>query len=88
MVRIILRRGRDTGPWGKKGRAKNMAKTTPNEFFRQVRAEMQKVTWPSRKETTTSAIAVFTMVFLASAFLFIADQLMASLVHWLLGLGL
>jgi len=65
-----------------------MAKTSPIEYVRQVRAEMQKVTWPSRKETTTSAIAVFVMVVFASIFLFLADQLMAGMVRWIVGLGM
>lgn len=64
-----------------------MAKTSPIEYVRQVRAEMQKVTWPSRKETTASTIAVFIMVVFASVFLFLADQFMAMAVRWILGLG-
>lgn len=64
-----------------------MAKTGPVEYFRQVKAEMKKVTWPSRRETTVSTIAVFIMVFLASVFMYLADQVMALLVRFLLGLG-
>ena len=59
----------------------------PVEFVRQVRMEMRKVTWPSRKETTASTIAVFVMVILASLFLFAADQIMAVLVRFVLGIG-
>ncbi len=58
-----------------------MAKTGPVEFFRQVRAEMKKVTWPSRKETTVSVMAVFVMVTFASIFLYFADQVIAFLVQ-------
>lgn len=65
-----------------------MARTTPAQYIRQVRSEMQKVTWPSRKETTTSVTAVFIMVTLASIFLFLADQIMATVVHFILGLGM
>lgn len=65
-----------------------MAKTSPTEFVRQVRAEVQKVTWPSRKETTASTVAVFIMVTFASIFLFLADQLMAMAVRWILGFGM
>lgn len=64
-----------------------MAKISPIEYVRQVKAEMKKVTWPSRKETTTSTIAVFIMVFLAAIFLFVADQVMAFAVRFILGLG-
>ena len=59
----------------------------PVEFIRQVRMEMRKVTWPSRKETTASTIAVFVMVILASLFLFAADQVMAVVVRFVLGIG-
>lgn len=61
-----------------------MAKTGPFDYFRQVRAEMKKVTWPSRKETTVSVMAVFVMVTLASIFLYFADQLIAFLVRLVL----
>lgn len=64
-----------------------MAKSGPIDFFRQVRAEMQKVTWPSRKETTVSTIAVFIMVTIASLFLFVSDQVIASVVRFVLGFG-
>jgi preprotein translocase subunit SecE len=49
---------------------------------------MAKVTWPSRKETTQSTIAVFIMVTLAAIFLFLADQLFAWIISLILGIGL
>lgn len=60
---------------------------SPVEYFRQVRSETRKVSWPSRKETTISAIAVFVMVVISSIFLFGADQLIALLVREIIGLG-
>lgn len=65
-----------------------MAKTGPVEFFKQVRSEARKIIWPSRRETTVSTIAVFIMVFVASLFLYLADQIMASAVHFIVGLGI
>lgn len=65
-----------------------MPKTGPTTFIQQVRNEMAKVTWPSRKETTQSTIAVFIMVTLAAIFLFFADQLFAWIVSLILGIGL
>lgn len=56
-------------------------------FVRNVKAESQKVTWPSRQETTVGTVAVFVMVFVASLFLFFADQVMALVVKFILGLG-
>ncbi len=64
-----------------------MSKTGPIEFFRQVRAEVKKVTWPTRNETTVSTIAVFIMVVIAATFLFFADQIIAWGLSFILGLG-
>jgi preprotein translocase subunit SecE len=64
-----------------------MAKTSPNEFIRQVRQETAKVTWPSRKETLVTTGMVFVMVFLMAVFFFFADQLLSWGVRLVLGLG-
>lgn len=64
-----------------------MAMLNPVVYFRQVKAEMKKVTWPTRKETTVSAIAVFIMVLISSVFLFLADQAIAFLVRLILSFG-
>jgi preprotein translocase subunit SecE len=63
-----------------------MAKTSPAEYIRQVKAETKKITWPSKKETTSSTIAVFLMVFIAACFLFFADQVLSFVVKFILGL--
>ncbi len=62
-------------------------KTSPLTFAREVRNEAKKVTWPSRKETTIGAVAVFIMVTLASVFLFFADQVIAFLIRLIMGFG-
>lgn len=59
----------------------------PVQYLKEVRAEARKVTWPTRKETIASTIAVFIMVTLASIFLFLADQILAWGVSLILGLG-
>lgn len=64
-----------------------MPKVNPMQFIEQVKSEVKKVTWPSRKETTVSTIAVFIMVTLASLFLFFADQILAYLVDLILSIG-
>ncbi|MGI6244777.1 MAG: preprotein translocase subunit SecE [Pseudochelatococcus sp.] len=64
-----------------------MAKTNPVEFLQQVRAETKKVTWPTRKETLVTTAMVFVMVFVASVFFFVVDQLIQLGVGALLGLG-
>ena len=62
-----------------------MAKVSPFKFLQEVRAEAQKVTWPTRKETTVTTIMVFVMVLLASLFFLLADQLMRVAVSFILG---
>jgi preprotein translocase subunit SecE len=64
-----------------------MAKINPGLFFRQVRQEVSKVTWPSRKETTISTGMVFLMVVLASIFFLLVDQFFAYAVKLIFGLG-
>ena len=64
-----------------------MAKVNPGQFMREVRQEVSKVTWPSRKETTISTGMVFVMVFLAALFFFLVDQVLSFGVRQILGLG-
>jgi preprotein translocase subunit SecE len=64
-----------------------MAKFEPFKFLQEVRAETQKVTWPSRKETTVTTLMVFVMVFVASIFFLLADQIMRFGVGFLLGIS-
>ena len=63
-----------------------MAKFEPFKFLQEVRAEAQKVTWPTRKETTVTTIMVFVMVAVASVFFLLADQVMRIAVGFLLGI--
>jgi preprotein translocase subunit SecE len=64
-----------------------MATTTPLEFLRQVRQEVRRVTWPSRKETTVTTAMVFLMVFVAAVFFFAVDQVLSRGVLFILGIG-
>jgi preprotein translocase subunit SecE len=64
-----------------------MAKTSPAQFVREVRQELAKVTWPSRRELTVTTISVFAMAALAALFFFLVDQLLAWLVRLVLGIG-
>ncbi len=65
-----------------------MAKAGPIEFFRQVRSEARKITWPTRQEVTVSTIGVFIMVFVASLFLYFSDQVLSWLVRVIMSFGL
>jgi preprotein translocase subunit SecE len=64
-----------------------MAKVKPAEFVREVRQEVAKVTWPTRKETGVTTAMVFVMVVVAAIFFLIVDQVLAQAVKLVLGLG-
>jgi preprotein translocase subunit SecE len=64
-----------------------MAKTNAAEFIQQVRQEVARVTWPSRKETVVTTAMVFVMVFIAAAFFFLVDQVFSAAVRLIFGLG-
>ena len=64
-----------------------MAKTNAVEFVQQVRQELARVTWPTRKETLVTTAMVFAMVFVAAAFFFIVDQVLSYGVRLVFGLG-
>jgi preprotein translocase subunit SecE len=63
-----------------------VARTSPGEFFRQVRAETAKVVWPSRKETLTTAVMVVIMTTLLGIFFFAVDSAFSAIVKFLLSL--
>ena len=63
-----------------------MARVSPGEFIRQVRAETGKVHWPTRKETIATAIMVIIMRLMLACFFFGVDAFFATLVKYLLSL--
>ena len=64
-----------------------MAKVSPVEFFKEVRQEVNKVTWPSRRETTVTTIMVFAFATAAAVFFLLSDQVIRFTVTLLLGIG-
>jgi len=64
-----------------------MASFNPTEFAREVRREVGKVTWPTRKETTVTSTMVFVMVVLSALFFLLVDQIFAHIVRLFLDLG-
>jgi len=61
-----------------------MAKVSPFKFLQEVRAEGQKVTWPSRRETMVTTAMVFIMTSVAAVFFMIADWFMRMFVTFAL----
>ncbi|NWG25454.1 MAG: preprotein translocase subunit SecE [Pseudorhodoplanes sp.] len=64
-----------------------MAKISPFKFLQEVRAETEKVTWPTRRETAITTVMVFIMVAVASVFFLLADQVIRLAVTFILGIG-
>ena len=62
-----------------------MASTSPVEFLRQVRQEVSRVTWPSRKELVQTTAMVFLMAVTVAVFFFLVDEAFSVLVRFLLG---
>ncbi len=58
-----------------------MGKTSPIQFFRQVKQEVKKVTWPSKKEVTRATIMVLVIVTIASTFFFFVDLIFGAIVR-------
>ncbi|MFW2390966.1 MAG: preprotein translocase subunit SecE [Alphaproteobacteria bacterium] len=63
-----------------------MAKTNPFVFLQQVRTEVSKVTWPTRRETVITTIMVVIMSILAALFFLGVDWVLGTVVRTILGM--
>ena len=63
-----------------------MAKTNPAQFVRQVRQEINRITWATKRETLYASLSVFVMALIASLFFLLVDLLLSNIVQFLLGL--
>jgi preprotein translocase subunit SecE len=59
----------------------------PATFLREVRSEVSKVTWPTRKETLVTTGLVFAMAAMAALFFFVIDQVIGISIRSLFGLN-
>lgn len=64
-----------------------MTKVSPLQFFRQVKQEVKKVTWPSKKEVNQTLVMVIVIVAIAATFFFVVDQLLGWIVRLVFSLG-
>ena len=64
-----------------------MARVSPAQFVRQVRQEIPKISWATRRETGTATLTVFVMVTIAALFFLLVDMVLSSGVQLALGLG-
>jgi preprotein translocase subunit SecE len=54
------------------------------QFLREVRTELKKVTWPSRKDTLSGTLVVLVAVFIIAIFLGVVDSGLSNLIKELL----
>ena len=64
----------------------NMLKN-PVEYVREVRSEVAKVTWPTRRETMVTTAMVFIFVVIAALFFLVADKIIGFVIKTLLGIA-
>ena len=64
-----------------------MAKTNPAQFVRQVRQEINRITWATRRETMFASLSVFVMALIASIFFLLVDLMLSNIVQYLLSFG-
>lgn len=50
----------------------------PIQFIQQVRAEVAKVVWPSRREVVLTSVMVFFLAILTAAFFWLIDRVIFS----------
>ena len=56
----------------------NMATTNPFQFIQQVRSEVSKITWPTRREVLLTTVMVFVMSAIAALIFALVDLLIRS----------
>ena len=64
-----------------------MANVSPFKFLQEVRQEVAKITWPSRRETMVTTAMVFVFAAAAAVFFLMADQVIRMTVTLVLGIG-
>jgi preprotein translocase subunit SecE len=57
------------------------------QFFREVKVELQKVTFPTRQETVSSTLVVLALTVIIAVYLGFSDWALAHIVRYLLQLG-
>jgi preprotein translocase subunit SecE len=54
-------------------------------FIPEVKQEMSRVTWASRRETTMTTIVVFIFALIAACYFLIVDQIIYRIIQWIIG---
>ena len=56
----------------------------PLQFFREVRVEARRITWPSRRETWITTVMVMIMVVVAGVFFLVVDFVLSQGIQFVL----
>jgi len=65
----------------------DLAKLDPAQFVREVRQEVSRVTWPSRKETLVTTGLVLALSVVAALFFLATDQLIQLVMRFVFQIG-
>ncbi|WP_371225956.1 preprotein translocase subunit SecE [Roseovarius sp. 2305UL8-3] len=63
-----------------------MARTNPLQFIQQVRSEVSKVVWPTRREVLLTTVMVFIMAALTAVFFALVDMIIRGGLNGILGI--
>jgi preprotein translocase subunit SecE len=80
-IQILPQKKTLTGTKTLQDKEKNSYLDTMLQFLREVKIELKKVTWPSRKQTIGSTVVVIILVIIISLFLGVVDIGLSSLVR-------
>jgi preprotein translocase subunit SecE len=67
--------------------ARTLADNRLTRYFKEVRAELRKVTWPSRAEVLRMSTIVMAVLVIGSAFMALVDYAFSLLMRFIIGLG-
>ena len=76
-----------SAPPSKCWRGRPLAKVNPVQYLRDVRQEVARVTWPTRKETLITTGLVLALSALAAVFFLVVDQIIQLGMSALFGFG-
>ena len=65
----------------------SMTRVSPEQHARQVRQEINRISWATRRETGTATLTVFIMTTIAALFFLLVDWVLSNGVQFVLGLG-
>jgi len=72
--------------WSGKEKTAQMARTNPLQFVQQVRSEVAKVVWPTRREVMLTTVMVFIMATITAIFFALVDVAIRGGLQAVLGL--